>query len=57
VTLSAHGWGAAIRGLCVGEHTIVADALLSDGSHFVVPHGLTVVPRHDDEHPGHWDGG
>jgi hypothetical protein len=49
VTLSAHGWNAAIRGLSVGEHTIVADALLSDGSHFVVPHGLTVVPKHNHD--------
>lgn len=56
VTLSAHGWGAAVRRLSVGEHTIVLDGLFADG-HYVVPHGLTVVPRHHDGHRGHRDGG
>jgi hypothetical protein len=47
VTLSAHGWNAAIRKLSVGEHTIVADRLFADGNHDILPHVLTVVPRHD----------
>jgi hypothetical protein len=46
-TLSAHGWNAAIRGLSVGEHTIVGDRLFADGFEDIVPHGLTVVPKHD----------
>jgi hypothetical protein len=49
VTLSAHGWNAAIRGLSVGEHTIIGDALLADGSDVAVPHGITVVPKHDHD--------
>ena len=47
VTLSAHGWGAVIRKLRVGEHTIVGDTLFADGEHFVVEHVVTVVPRDD----------
>jgi len=47
VTLSAHGWSAAIRKLGVGEHTIVADLQFANGDHSINPHGLTVVPRHD----------
>jgi hypothetical protein len=52
VTLSAHGWGAVVRKLGVGEHEIVGDTLFTDGEHFVVPHILTVVPRtHSDQDP------
>jgi hypothetical protein len=47
VTLSAHGWSAAVRRLSVGEHTIVAELLFANGDHFSDPHPLTVVPRHD----------
>jgi hypothetical protein len=46
VTLSAHGWGAVVRGLGVGEHEIVGDTLFTDGGHLVVSHVVTVVPRH-----------
>ena len=51
-----HGllWSAAIRRLSVGEHTIVGDTLFANGEHFVVPHRLTVVPRHDGN-PEHGD--
>jgi hypothetical protein len=49
VTLSAHGWGAVVRKLSVGEHEIVGDTLFTDGAHFVVPHILTVVPKHDHD--------
>jgi hypothetical protein len=56
VTLSVHGWNAAIRRLSVGEHTIVGDTLFTDGERNVVPHGLTVVPRHDGNR-GHRHGG
>jgi hypothetical protein len=55
VTLSAHGWGAAIRKLSVGEHTIVLEALLANGELLVGPHPLTVVPRHDHTEHGHDD--
>ena len=47
VTLSAHGWSAAIRRLSVGDHMIVADKLLATSEHSIDPHPLTVVPRHD----------
>ena len=47
VTLSAHGWGAVVRKLGVGDHDVVGDTLFADGEHFVVHHILTVVPRHD----------
>ncbi len=49
VTLSAHGWGAVVRKLGVGEHEIVGDTLFADGEHFVVSHILTVVPKHDHD--------
>ena len=55
VTVTAHGWGAAIRKLSVGEHTIVLEALLANGELLVGPHPLTVVPRHDDREHGHSD--
>ena len=45
VTLTAHGWGAVVRKLRVGEHEIVSDTLFTDGTHFVVPHIITVVAR------------
>jgi hypothetical protein len=45
ITLSAHAWGAVVRKLSVGEHTIVGDTLFTDGTHFVVPHIITVVAR------------
>jgi hypothetical protein len=45
VTLSAHGWGAVVRNLGVGTHEVVGDTLFTDGTHFVVPHVITVVPR------------
>jgi hypothetical protein len=44
ITLSAHGWGAAVRKLSVGEHTIVSDTLDANGFHDIVPHIITVVP-------------
>jgi hypothetical protein len=47
ITLSAHGWGAAVRKLSVGEHSIVGDTLFADGEHLVVEHIVTVVPKHD----------
>jgi hypothetical protein len=50
VTLSAHGWGAVVRKLGVGDHDVVGDTLFADGEHFVVHHILTVVPRtHSDQ--------
>ena len=49
VTLSAHAWAAVVRKLDVGEHTIVGDTLFTGGEHFVVPHILTVVPKHDHD--------
>jgi hypothetical protein len=45
VTLSAHGWGAVVRGLRVGTHEVVGDTRFTDGTNFVVPHVITVVPR------------
>jgi hypothetical protein len=45
VTLSAHAWGAVVRKLSVGRHNVVGDTLFTDGTHFVVPHVITVVPR------------
>ena len=45
-TLTAHGWPAAVRHLPRGEHTIVGDAELADGTHWTVPHTVIVVPRH-----------
>src|SRR5215207_894271 len=47
ITLSAHGWAAAVRKLSVGQHTIAGDTLFADGEHFVVAHIVTVVPKHD----------
>ena len=52
VTLTAHAWGAAVRKLSVGEHNVVGDVLFANGEHGIVPHPLTVVPRH---HGGHGD--
>jgi hypothetical protein len=49
ITLSAHGWGAVVRKLSVGEHTIVGDTLFADGEHLVVTHIVTVVPKHDHD--------
>jgi hypothetical protein len=46
VTITAHGWPAAVRHLGPGRHTIVGDATLADGTHWTVPHTLIVVPRH-----------
>ena len=46
VTLSAHGWGAVVRTLGLGQHTIESDTLFADGEHVVVPHEIDVVPRH-----------
>jgi len=45
VTLTAHGWEAAIRNLSVGEHTIMSDVRFADGEHFILAHILTVTPR------------
>jgi hypothetical protein len=45
-TVTGHGWGAAVRNLRPGRHTIVADATLADGSHWTVPHTVIIVPRH-----------
>jgi hypothetical protein len=49
ITLSAHGWGAVVRKLSPGEHTIVGDTLFADGEHLIVTHIVTVVPKHDHE--------
>jgi hypothetical protein len=49
ITLSAHGWGAVVRKLSVGEHEIVGDTLFADGEHFVVTHIVIVVPKHDHD--------
>ena len=49
VTLSAHAWAAVVRKLGVGDHEIVGDTLFTDGTHFVVPHIITVVPKHDHD--------
>jgi hypothetical protein len=58
VTLTAHAWGAAVRKLSVGEHTIVGDTLFANGNRLVVPHVINVVPRHrDDRARGHHDAG
>jgi hypothetical protein len=45
VTLSAHGWGAVVRRLGIGQHNIESDTLFTDGTHAVVPHHITVVAR------------
>jgi hypothetical protein len=51
VTLTAHGWGAVVRKLGLGQHTIVGDAVFADGE-LIVPHHITVVPRtHADQDP------
>lgn len=47
VTLTAHAWGAAVRKLSLGEHTIVGDTTFSDGFVFSVPHVVNVVPKHN----------
>jgi hypothetical protein len=49
ITLSAHGWGAVVRKLSVGQHTIVGDTLFADGEHLIVTHIVTVIPKHDHE--------
>ncbi len=46
VTLTAHAWGAAVRKLSLGEHTIVVDVTFSDGFVASGPHILNVVPKH-----------
>ncbi len=46
VTLTAHGWGAAVRKLNLGQHTIVVDVTFSDGFVFSAPHIVNVVPKH-----------
>jgi len=46
-TFTAHGWGAAIRKLGVGEHEITVDGAFADGGSFSAPHLVTVVPKHD----------
>jgi hypothetical protein len=46
VTLTAHAWGAAVRKLNVGEHTIVVDVTFSDGFVYSAPHIVSVVPKH-----------
>jgi hypothetical protein len=48
-TVTGHGWDVAVRHLGPGEHTIVGDAALADGTHFIVPHTVIVVPRHSRE--------
>ena len=58
ITLSAHGWGAVVRKLSVGEHTIVGDTRFADGEPLIVEHIVTVVPKHDhDEGHGQQDDG
>jgi hypothetical protein len=42
-TFSAHGWFARIRGLRLGRHTIVQDALLVDGDHQTLAYTINVV--------------
>ena len=44
VTLTAHAWAAVVRNLAPGQHTIVGEALLADGSTYTVPHIITVIP-------------
>jgi hypothetical protein len=46
VTLTAHEWGAAVRKLNVGEHTILGETTFSDGFVLSVPHIVNVVPKH-----------
>jgi hypothetical protein len=46
VTLTAHAWGAAVRKLSLGQHTIVVDVTFSDGFVYSVPHIVNVVPKH-----------
>ncbi len=46
VTLTAHAWGAAVRKLSLGEHTIVVDVTFSDGFVASGPDSLNVVPKH-----------
>jgi hypothetical protein len=46
VTVTGHGWFAAVRHLRPGRHTIVGDATLGDGTHFTDPAPLIVVSRH-----------
>ena len=45
VTLSAHAWGAAVRGLSLGGHDVVADVRFANGEHGVAPHLLDVVAK------------
>ncbi len=53
-TLTAHGWGAVVRNLGVGEHTVTLNAVFGDGGSESFPHYINVVPRsHSDEGHGH----
>lgn len=45
VTLSAHAWAAAVRGLSLGRHDVVGDVRFADGERAVVPHLLDVVAK------------
>jgi hypothetical protein len=47
VTITAHAWGAAVRKLSLGEHTIVVDVTFSDGFVYSAPHIVNVVPKHN----------
>jgi hypothetical protein len=54
VTLTAHGWYAAVRQLRPGRHTIVGESTFADGPHFTLPITVIVVPRHAADNPdGH----
>jgi len=44
-TFVAHGWGAMVRGLSPGTHTITADVATSDGAVSTVVFTIHVVPR------------
>ena len=45
VTFVAHGWGAIVRGLNPGEHTITLDVATSDGLDSTAVLTIDVVPR------------
>jgi hypothetical protein len=52
-TLTAHGWGAIVRNLSVGQHVVALDIVLADGSGSF-PLFINVIPRsHPDNDHGH----
>jgi hypothetical protein len=48
ITLTAHGWTAAVRNLPPGQHTIVQDVVFADGDRGSASHIVTVLHRHAD---------